>query len=125
MKEFEGTKGEWLQRKTHDEPFLVVDSDRNEEWYCNHIDIHDETGRVICEVSYQTDFEQQGWGHNETLKKWQANANLIAAAPDLLEALQIVEKQSDIIWDSKKEEDFKVDVMLFTIRQAINKALGL
>lgn len=43
---------------------------------------------------------------------------------DLLEALLIVEKQSGVIWDSKKGKDFQVGSMLHIIREAINKAKG-
>lgn len=52
----------------------------------------------------------------------EANAKLIAAAPELLEALQIVYNQSGIIWDSKKGKDAQVGSMMHIISQAIKKA---
>lgn len=84
MKNFQGTKGEWKQRKLFDEPIEVVTETR--QWLSSSIDIHDETGRIICEVKYKTDTEKNGWGENETIEKWEANARLIAASPELLEA---------------------------------------
>jgi hypothetical protein len=51
-----------------------------------------------------------------------ANAKLIAAAPKLLEALQIIERQSGIIWDSKSGKDFEVGCMLHIINEAIKSA---
>jgi hypothetical protein len=50
------------------------------------------------------------------------NAKLIAASPDLLEALKIVRKQVGITWDSVDGKDFEAGAMLFIIDSAIKKA---
>jgi hypothetical protein len=89
MKEFKGTKGEWKQRRAFESALFSRFEDGSKEWYHNQISVHDNTGRIICNVDYATDSENQGWGNNETTQKWEANAKLIAAAPDLLEALQL------------------------------------
>lgn len=86
----EFAKGEWRQRRLFNEPILVSNKDTGDEWYHNEISIIDNTGRVICDVSYKTISPNEGWGHNETIKKWEANAKLIAAAPDLLNACKLV-----------------------------------
>ena len=80
------TKREWEQRKLFESPILITSKDTGTEWYSNSIDIIDSTGRIICGVNYQTDSRNMGWGNNETIEKWEANAKLIAAAPNLLDA---------------------------------------
>lgn len=48
--------------------------------------VEDSTGRIIAMVQACTD--QAGWKRPETREEAEANANLIAAAPRLLEALR-------------------------------------
>jgi hypothetical protein len=85
--EFKGTKGEWKQRQMFENP-LCTTFENGYECYHNEISIHDSNGRVICEVNYQTDTPTNGWGKNETIEKWKANAQLVASAPELLECMQ-------------------------------------
>lgn len=88
MSEFKGTKGKWKQRLLFESPILVKDEENNTEWSHNSISITDTTGRIISEVSYDTDTKNGGWGNNETIEKWKANALLISKAPEMLEMLK-------------------------------------
>jgi len=80
------TKGNWKQRKMFENPILV-NLPEQAEFYSNTIDIVNGTGRIIASVDYQTNVKNQGWGKNDTIELWEANAKLIAAAPELLEVL--------------------------------------
>ena len=80
------TKGEWKQRKLFDEPLKSV-NENGCGWIHNQIYIQGKDGRIICDVSYSTDHKDMGWGQNETIEKWKANAKLIAAAPEMIELL--------------------------------------
>jgi hypothetical protein len=81
------------------------------ECYHNEINIHDNTGRIIASINYQTNMNR-GWGQNETIEKWKANAQLIATAPKLLEVL---------IEASKHHQGGHSEIGL-KIREVINKA---
>lgn len=85
------TKGEWKIRRLFESP-IFIQSEDGREWYTNTFDIHGETGRIICSVDYMTDVENQGWGKNNYIDLWEANAKLIAAAPDMLEALKEIKR---------------------------------
>ena len=74
----EFTKGKWSQRKLFDSAIVVKDKGR--EWYHNSISIVDKTSRIICDVSYDTDHDSQGWGTNNSIELWEANAKLITDA---------------------------------------------
>ena len=80
------TKGEWKQRKLFDEPLKSV-NENGCGWIHNQIYIQGEDDRIICHVNYSTDHKDMGWGWNETIEKWEANAKLIAAAPEMLDLL--------------------------------------
>jgi hypothetical protein len=104
---FKGTKGNWKQRQTFENPLCTTFEDGS-ECYHNEIDIHDNTGRIIASVSYQTNVNR-GWGKNETIEKWKANAQLIANAPKMLKMLEKVltekfttEEISDLINEATK-----------------------
>ncbi len=84
----EFTKGEWKQRQLFESPNFTTFKDGT-ECYHNEINIHDNTGRIIASVNYSTDTPNMGWGRNETIVKWKANAQLIANAPKMLEMLQL------------------------------------
>jgi hypothetical protein len=83
--EFKGTKGEWKQRQMFENTLCTTFEDGS-ECYHNEINIHDNNGRIIASVSYQTN-TNRGWGKNETIEKWKANAQLIATAPTMLDML--------------------------------------
>jgi hypothetical protein len=87
MKEFKGTKGQWRIQEQFDTPNLITDSENNKEWYAlsSYIFGND---RIIGETRYQTD-TGNGYYSVNLLSEMRANAKLIAAAPDLLEALQL------------------------------------
>jgi hypothetical protein len=72
------TKGEWSQRKSFESAFLVKGGDT--EWHHNEISIVDKTGRIICDVRYNTDHDNQGWGTNNSIELWEGNADLITDA---------------------------------------------
>jgi hypothetical protein len=85
-----GTKAPWTVEKTLKEPILVTNGEI--EWYHSVAYIKGQDGRIVAEVSYSTDHEMMGWGHNETIKKWEANSLLISKAPELLEMLKDIEE---------------------------------
>jgi hypothetical protein len=90
MSEFKGTKGPWDTRKLFEKPELINDDQNNRFWHCNEISVVDpsDNGRIICNVNYMTDTINMGWGHNNDLTKWEANALLISKAPEMLEMLE-------------------------------------
>jgi len=94
MKKQQYSKGPWEQRQLFEKPFDVK-SEAGHKWKSNSIDIHNNDNRVICEVRYATDSPEMGWGHNETLTKWKANAKLIEQAPAMLEALELIASNSN------------------------------
>jgi len=99
MKEFKGTKLKWFYDK------------RNGKGIVSHV--------KIC--GYESFIRVDSFGKTE--EETEANAKLIAAAPDLLEALQELKKQAMCT----PEYELKLEEMWFAVRaaeQAINKALG-
>lgn len=94
MKEFKGTHGPW--NYCADEPDWVADSNDN---------------IAVARVTrYNTDAEAQ-----------HANAKLIAAAPELLEALQIITPLYEALM---RDCGLEHKEMIAISRAAINKALG-
>ena len=99
--EFKGTKGEWTFNK----------SKKGNHYYINALD-WDQFAKVVRRV--------EGVKDNQA----KSNAKLIAAAPELLKALQMVTKAFDNkLIDSTLGNDFNVGGLLYTIDAAINKAL--
>ncbi len=89
MSEFKGTKGPWSVSAN-----TSVDS---------------ELGGFICEA----------YGDSTSFEQDQANAKLIAAAPELLDALQ----QSMKIWENHRLDVSEASILI-DCRAAIAKALG-
>ena len=95
MKEFKGTKGEWS-----------VSQELGFE-----LDVIHENGD-ICWLALS----------EEPLQEKLANAKLIAAAPELLEALLEIKKILKKEWPKQEWDDFANEETSFT--KAINKALN-
>ncbi|MFP2231385.1 hypothetical protein ACLEZA_17795 [Enterobacter ludwigii] len=94
MKEFKGSAGPW---SAHDD----------EESMATSV-VMNEFGDILCVVgTYMTSTEED-----------YANANLIAAAPDLLEALQ------DLLIRVADDEEYGPEHAITRARAAISKALG-
>jgi hypothetical protein len=118
--EFKGTKGEWKQRQTFENSLSTM-FESGYECLHNEISIHDSNGRIICEVNYQTDTPNNGWGKNETIEKWKANAQLIATAPKMLEALKLlIDPLTGLCYDGLKT--VISNLMMYQIEQVINQA---
>lgn len=92
MKEFKGTPGEWFVNKVSDK----------------FIDARLENGKV----------QSVAWCGDVDVGDRMANVNLIAAAPDLLEALLII-----VNMDYQPTDD-ESDKVYLKARAAISKALG-
>lgn len=107
-KEIKHTPGPWKLQS-----FATI----SEQWIfslCNPNPV----GDIICRAPER--------GQTESLKQWGANAKLIAAAPDLLEALDECEAYFDNIADADHDETIPIpnrEMKLLTIvRNAIKKA---
>ena len=99
---FKGTKGEWItERRT----FGGVD--------CIEVNSLDSV-YWVCQVSH----------NDKDIEK--ANAQLIAAAPELLEALQrsIMLNESLLAFADSVKTEMKASETIDELKQAINKALG-
>ena len=109
-KEFKGTKGKW-RVYGYDDTVVVSDIEHNgtvtevhaPDNHCDHL--------AYC---------QDGTHWGEDIEVAQANARLIASAPDLLEALQRLLKSTYPNKTFDDGSDHDADVAL----RAINKALG-
>lgn len=98
MKEFKGTPGPWVESKT-DRSIGPVSRDDDQSY-----------GMILPVAWVEFDVEP---GHH------QANANLIAAAPDLLEALQaMLRKAYKQNWNDQYPDEVS------KAQEAISKALG-
>lgn len=125
MKEFKGTKGEWRVYE-YDDTVVVSDIEHNgmvtevhtPDKHCNHLAYcHDGTH----------------WGEDIEVAK--ANAQLIAAAPELLDALIETDKDLCVLEGNMaqiEKSDPRADGMTTLVsewrkrnKKAINKALGL
>lgn len=120
MKEFKGTKGPWVTVQKYADDISVVDS---------------QGFRIVTaeRTAILMDWHEKGmehWGDEGGSKNLSgpeqfSNASLIAAAPDLLEALQEVisgfESLIDAQWEPMEEHDKE---RINKARSAIAKALG-
>ena len=107
--EFKGTKGDWLiceselkNSKDNEKSIVIFSNDRK------HSVIEDYPYQMVCAISPISYFNKED----------EANAKLIAAAPQLLEALQylLLADSNDGTWDYAAASD--------KARKAINKALN-
>lgn len=115
MKEFKGTPGPWQAVKHYSDSTEVMDANG-----FSHVSAE---GCAILLGWAEKGFEH--WGDSDEAHRYlgqqeqEANANLIAAAPDLLEALQKMfragQKQN---WNERYESEMNA------ARAAISKALG-
>jgi len=103
MKTFKGTKGEW--RILHGSSRLETDI------FCNDI--------IIAEVKHYNEGDDDWTQYDPTLGKGRANAKLIAAAPELLEALQLALK----VLERDKDPIFSKRLAITNAEKAIEKAL--
>lgn len=103
MKEFKGTKGKWVLDPYNATLVCSTNSDNGQIAECRSPDVE------CNHIAYVSDGTH--WEENEEVAK--ANAQLIAAAPELLEALQ-----KAICYVPIDEEDFD------DFARVINKALG-
>ncbi len=83
-------------------------------------DIRDASNRPIAAISHQTNF---GQGEVRTRKSLIANGHLIAAAPDMLDALKVAESQMRISLDDRMNDRIRED-RLAVVEMAITKAEG-
>lgn len=98
MKEFKGTKGKWIVTGELDHLEVVVSHEEKDFHQWKRV------SSVKCFDHHVPRYEES-----------KANARLISAAPDLLEALQVLMERTPIMEDLASYE---------TARQAIKKALG-
>ena len=119
MKEFKGTKGQWRIQEQFDTPNLITDSENNKEWYAlsSYIFGND---RIIGETIYQTD-TGNGYDSVNLLSEMRANSKLIAAAPELLEALK---QMTDIFYIIGGTDEVAQEDAMIKAKEAINKALN-
>jgi len=96
--EFKGTKGEWKFDGIGKDLYMVS----------SDLEVQ---GNIICIIP-DSEYE-------ESRVNWECNAQLIAAAPELLEALIKVSKINKVAREYISEDLFK------EVDKAINKALGL
>lgn len=102
MKEFKGTKGEWVSSSDFREPKVLNES--NQVIFTHNKNCYDAAKDINTYYS-----------HN----KMMSNTKLIAAAPDLLDAC--IQMKSWIDWKAKEEAD--KDLILDNIDKVISKAL--
>ena len=102
--EFKGTKGKWYVYENS--YFLEVKTDI------------EEIGTIANCIFNEQDFNQAV----NTLEECNANAKLIAAAPDLLKALQVILKHKNAI--NHYIDDNELYTAIEESEQAINKALN-
>lgn len=97
MEDFKGTKGKWKVYEQFEAPLLTVCEESGNEWH--HLDywIMNKDNKIIGDVKYQAETNSGGWGTVENLSEMKANAKLIAAAPELLEALMSIENDNNSI----------------------------
>lgn len=92
MEKFKGSKGKWEIYKCFEKPLTSttdegVEFDHLEHW------IFDSNNKRLGAVNYQSK-KLPGFSEVDSIEEFEANAKLIAAAPELLEALISVLEES-------------------------------
>lgn len=100
--EFKGTKGEWIAENRGNKYMLYI---------------HNENGLRVCEVK---SFDTSDVYTDPTTKEADANAKLIAAAPELLKALQSMVG----LFDRNLPAESMGSIKCLKAREVINKALN-
>jgi hypothetical protein len=105
MTETKWAPGPWRVAQIHVETGMAMNGG---EWAVMHGDINDDDGGRVCVVDAQTPFKR-GKGHQHDCDIRNANANLIAAAPELYallaELIDIVGPQpGTALWAKKVQE---------------------
>lgn len=110
------TKGSWRVYKTFDRPLYNKDYD---DYHLDH-SIHNENDTLIATVHYcnNEDKAKVGYLRALTVEEMEANAKLIAAAPELLEAARIGIQ----LWKIAQQYEGLENVDCMKIADAIKKA---
>ena len=122
MTEAKHTPGPWTTNEWHDEDWNCY---HEEDGTSSHKQIHAASGRVVAFAAYHT---HKLWGTHKEDEEMQANARLIAAAPELLEASMKVLEWFEAEDDHSKADFYQRMQMCRDaeemIRTAIAKATG-
>ena len=80
------TSGPWcIHRAYANAQTIAVTGDNGESWDFTHTYIG-QGDKIVAEVQHQS--KDSGWPHVHSVEEMWANARLIAAAPEMLEALR-------------------------------------
>jgi hypothetical protein len=123
MKMSEHTPGPWnIHRSTIDnQPFVVNPGNGDVPWVAFSQDIAVDE-KVIAEVTMQT--AKGGWPRVDNVEEAKANARLICAAPELLEALKAMVSANGGVAVMPTQEAKEQNAALAQARSAIAKAEG-
>lgn len=119
--EYKGTPGPWTAKGSI-VGVLPVQGENGEEWMASSWRIHKgDGGKEIGLITYCT--AKGGYGYVDKISEAEANTHLIAAAPDLLEALI---KAVDLIeQENEGYNEYHIPSWYSAAKVAIAKALNL
>jgi hypothetical protein len=108
------TSGPWrIHRGYENEQTKTITGDDGETWQFTHTYIS-QGDKIIAEVQHQS--KNSGWPHVHDVEEMWANARLIAAAPEMLEALKWAVQQIEDDLDPDHRE--AMDACLAAISKA-------